>query len=123
MSLKFEVLILGNSSASPMYDRHPTAQVLNFNAQFFLIDCGEGTQVQLYRYGVKSHKIGHIFISHLHGDHYLGLVGLLSSMNLHGRKTDLHLYGPAPLKEIIDLQLYHSDTRLQYNLLFHHLFW
>lgn len=119
MSLKFEVLILGNSSASPMYDRHPTAQVLNFNAQFFLIDCGEGTQVQLYRYGVKSHKIGHIFISHLHGDHYLGLVGLLSSMNLHGRKTDLHLYGPAPLKEIIDLQLYHSDTRLQYNLLFH----
>lgn len=117
--MKFEILILGNSSATPMYDRHPTAQVLNFNEQLFLIDCGEGTQMQLHRYGVKSNKINHILISHLHGDHYLGLVGLVSSMNLHGRRSDLHLYGPAPLKEILDLQLFHSDTRLQYNLIFH----
>jgi ribonuclease Z len=93
--------------------------VINFNEQNFLVDCGEGTQMQLYRYGVKSNRIAHIFISHLHGDHYLGLVGLLSSMNLTGRKTDLHLYGPAPLYEILQLQFKYSDTTLQYNLIFH----
>lgn len=117
--MKFEVLVLGNSSATPMFERHPTAQIVNFNEQIFLIDCGEGTQMQLHRYGVKSNKISHIFISHLHGDHYLGLVGLLSSMNLHGRFSDLHLYGPAPLIEIINLQLKYSETTLQYNLIFH----
>lgn len=117
--MKFEVLILGNSSATPMFDRHPTAQIINFNEQYYLIDCGEGTQMQLHRYGVKSNKISHIFISHLHGDHYLGLVGLLSSMNLHGRFSDLHLYGPQALIEIINLQLKYSDTHLQYNLIFH----
>lgn len=117
--MRFEVLILGNSSATPMFDRHPTAQVVNFNEQLFLIDCGEGTQMQMVHFGIKSHKIGHIFISHLHGDHYLGLVGLISSMNLHGRKTDLHVYGPAALEEIINLQLLHSATYLQYSLFFH----
>lgn len=117
--MKFEVLILGNSSATPIFDRHPTAQVINFNEQYFLVDCGEGTQMQLHRYGVKSNKISHIFISHLHGDHYLGLVGLLSSMNLHGRHSDLHLYGPAPLMDILDIQFKYSDTRIQYNLIFH----
>ncbi len=117
--MKFEILILGNSSATPIYDRHPTAQLLNFNEQLFLIDCGEGTQMQLVRYGIKSNKISHIFISHLHGDHYLGLVGLLSSMNLNGRKTDLYLYGPAALMEIMDLQFKYSDTTLRYNLIFH----
>ncbi|WDF68219.1 ribonuclease Z [Sphingobacterium oryzagri] len=116
---RFEVLILGNSSATPMYGRHPTSQVLNFNEQLFLIDCGEGTQMQLFRYGIRSTKINHIFISHLHGDHYLGLVGLLSSQHLVGRQADLHLYGPAPLKEILDLQFKHSDTRLRYALIFH----
>ncbi|MCA5003945.1 ribonuclease Z [Sphingobacterium bovistauri] len=117
--MKFEVLILGNSSATPMFERHPTAQIINFNEQIFLIDCGEGTQMQLHRYGVKSNKISHIFISHLHGDHYLGLVGLLSSMNLHGRFSDLHLYGPEPLIDIINIQLKYSETYLQYNLIFH----
>ncbi len=116
---RFEVLILGNSSATPMYGRHPTSQVLNFNEQLFLIDCGEGTQMQLFRYGIRSTKINHIFISHLHGDHYLGLIGLLSSQHLVGRQADLHLYGPAALKEIIDLQFKHSDTQLRYNLIFH----
>ena len=82
--MRFEVLILGNSSATPMYERHPTAQIVNHNEQLFLIDCGEGTQMQLVRYGIKSNRISHIFISHLHGDHYLGLVGLLSSMHLVG---------------------------------------
>lgn len=119
MTRRFEVLILGNSSATPMYDRHPTAQVLNFNEQMFLIDCGEGTQTQLYRYGVKSSRINHIFISHLHGDHYLGLVGLLSSQHLVGRKAELHLYGPSALKEILELHFKYSDTQLRYPLIFH----
>lgn len=117
--MRFEILILGNSSATPMYERHPTAQVLNFNEQLFLIDCGEGTQMQLFRFGIKSNKINHIFISHLHGDHYLGLVGLLSSMNLSGRKSALHLYAPADLREILTIQFKYSDTRLQYELVFH----
>lgn len=117
--MRFSVLILGNSSATPMFDRHPTAQLINFNEQYFLIDCGEGTQMQLSRYGIKSNRIAHIFISHLHGDHYLGLVGLLSSMNLTGRKSDLHLYGPPALHDIIQLHFLHSDTTLQYKLIFH----
>lgn len=117
--LRFEVLILGNSSATPMYGRHPTAQVLNYNEQFYLIDCGEGTQMQLSRYGVKSNRINHIFISHLHGDHYLGLMGLLSSMHLMGRKAKLHLYGPAALEEILSVQFKHSSTSLQYPLIIH----
>ncbi|AIM35790.1 ribonuclease Z [Sphingobacterium sp. SG20118] len=117
--MRFEVLILGNSSATPMYDRHPTSQVVNFNEQLFLIDCGEGTQMQLTRYGIKSNKINHIFISHLHGDHYLGLVGLLSSMHLIGRKSDLHLYGPKGLDEILAVQFRYSETTLRYNLIFH----
>lgn len=117
--MRFEVLVLGNSSATPIYERHPTAQVVNFNEQLFLIDCGEGTQMQMHRYGIKSNKISRIFISHLHGDHYLGLVGLLSSMNLTGRKSELHLYGPSPLLEILQLQFKHSDTTLRYSLVFH----
>lgn len=117
--MRFEVLILGNSSATPMFDRHPTSQVVNFNEQLFLIDCGEGTQMQLAKYGIKVNKISHIFISHLHGDHYLGLVGLLSSMHLVGRKSDLHLYGPPPLQEILEVQFRCSETILRYNLIFH----
>ncbi len=117
--MKFSVLILGNSSATPIYERHPTAQVVNHNEQLFLIDCGEGTQMQLSRYGIKSNRINHIFISHLHGDHYLGLVGLISSMHLVGRKTDLHIYGPAALQEILAVNFKYSETELRYNLVFH----
>src|SRR5690606_10866974 len=117
--MRFDVLILGSSSATPIYGRHPTAQVVNVDEQLYLVDCGEGTQVQLIKYGVKSNRINHIFISHLHGDHYLGLVGLLSSMHLVGRKAALHLYGPSPLKEIIDLHFLHSQTVLRYPLYFH----
>lgn len=117
--MRFEVLILGNSSATPIYERHPTSQVINHNEQLFLIDCGEGTQMQLSRYGIKSNRINHIFISHLHGDHYLGLVGLISSMHLMGRKSDLHIYGPSPLQEILDVNFKYSETVLRYNLIFH----
>jgi ribonuclease Z len=112
--MKFEVTILGSSSATPIYNRNPSAQVLNINDRLYLVDCGEGTQQQMLRFDVKASRIDHIFISHLHGDHYLGLVGLLSSMHLNGRSKPLKLFGPPQLKEIIDLQLKYSDTTLQY---------
>ncbi|QEM10829.1 ribonuclease Z [Mucilaginibacter rubeus] len=112
--MKFEVTILGSSSATPIFNRNPTSQVLNINERLYLIDCGEGTQQQMLRFDVKASRIDHIFISHLHGDHYLGLVGLLSSMHLNGRKKGLKLVCPEPLKEIIDLQLRYSDTELQF---------
>ncbi|WP_257666106.1 ribonuclease Z [Parapedobacter tibetensis] len=117
--MKFEVLILGCSSATPIYGRHPTSQLINLNEQLYLIDCGEGTQIQLVKYGIKSNRIKHIFISHLHGDHYLGLIGLISSMHLIGRKEELHLYAPPALEEIIRLQFLHSQTVLRYPLHFH----
>jgi ribonuclease Z len=117
----FEVTILGCSSATPIYQRHPTAQVLNIHERFFLVDCGEGTLIQMNRYKIKFHRINHIFISHLHGDHYLGLLGLLSTMHLQGRQTELHIYSQAPLKEIIDIQLKYSETVLRYPLHFHAL--
>lgn len=117
--MRFEVTILGSNSATPLYGRHHTAQVLNCNDVLSLIDCGEGTQLQLQRYNFKANRIKYIFISHLHGDHYLGLVGLISSMHLNGRKEDLYIFGPPGLKEIIDLQLHYSETQLRYNLLFH----
>ena len=112
--MKFEVTILGSSSATPIYNRNPSAQVLNINDRLYLVDCGEGTQQQMLRFDVKASRIDHIFISHLHGDHYLGLVGLLSSMHLNGRSKPIKLFGPPQLKEIIDLQLKYSDTTLQY---------
>lgn len=117
--IRFEVLVLGNSSATPIFERHPTSQIINYNEQLFLIDCGEGTQMQLSRYGIKSNRIDHIFISHLHGDHYLGLVGLLSSMHLVGRKSELHIYGPAPLQEILAVHFKYSETVIRYPIIFH----
>jgi ribonuclease Z len=117
--MKFEVTVLGSSSATPIYTRHPTAQVLNIRERFFLIDCGEGTQLQMMRYKIKIQRISHIFISHLHGDHYLGLMGLISTMHLQGRTSELHLYGQQELMDIIELQLRLSNTILRYNLIFH----
>src|SRR5437868_14252682 len=113
--------ILGNNSAIPAFDRNPTAQVLQTPEESYLIDCGEGTQLQMSKYKVRRSKINHIFISHLHGDHYFGLVGLLTSMSLLHRTTDLHVYCPAPLEQIINLQLEAADTRLTYALRFHPL--
>jgi ribonuclease Z len=110
--MKFEVTILGSSSATPIFNRNPTSQALNINEHLYLIDCGEGTQQQMLRFDIKASRIDYIFISHLHGDHYLGLVGLLSSMHLNGRKKALYLFCPAHLKEIIDLQLKYSETTL-----------
>lgn len=117
----FGVTILGNNSAIPAYDRHPTSQVVTLNDQLFLIDCGEGTQMQIARYKIRRSKIHHIFISHLHGDHYFGLIGLITSMGLLGRESELHLYAPAALKDIINLQLSVAVTSLPFPLIFHPL--
>lgn len=116
--MKFEITILGSNSATPAYGRNQTSQIININDKLYLVDCGEGTQLQLLRYGIKSSRIKGIFISHLHGDHYLGLVGLISSMHLNGRTEELVIVGPPPLKEIIDIHLKYSDTRLRYSLIF-----
>ena len=115
------VTILGNNSAIPAFKRHPTAQVVQTAEQSFLIDCGEGTQMQMIEYKIRSSKINHIFISHLHGDHYFGLIGLLTSMGLLGRKHELHLYATEILKDIIDLQLKVASAYLPYELHFHPL--
>jgi ribonuclease Z len=117
----FGVTILGNNSALPAYDRHPTAQVVTLDQFQFLVDCGEGTQMQLARYKIRRSRINHIFISHLHGDHYFGLPGLITSMGLLGRDTDLHIFAPLQLKAIIDAMLLAADTQLSYNLYFHAL--
>jgi ribonuclease Z len=116
----FELTILGCSSATPTSTRNPTAQLLNIAERFFLIDCGEATQIQLRKYKLKFQRINHIFISHLHGDHYFGLMGLLSSLHLLGRTVALHLYCPAELQEIIEIQFKHSQTYLKYPIVYHH---
>ncbi len=114
----FELIILGSNSAIPSFQRNPTSQVLKHNERLFLIDCGEGTQMQLNHYEIKSSRINHIFISHLHGDHYFGLMGLLSTMHLLGRTADMHLFGQPQLLDIVELQLTASDTTLRYKLIF-----
>jgi len=117
----FAVTILGNNSAVPAFDRHPTSQVVTFDGTNYLVDCGEGTQIQLINYKIRRSKISHIFISHLHGDHYFGLIGLINSLSLLSHQQELHVFGPAPLKEIIGLQLNVADTKLCYPLHIHHI--
>jgi ribonuclease Z len=117
--MTFEVTILGCGAATPTSRHHPSAQLVNMHEKLFLVDCGEGTQMQLRKYKFRIQRIGHIFISHLHGDHYLGLMGLISSLHLLGRKTPLHVYGPAALKELLDLSWKVSDTWLLFPLEFH----
>lgn len=116
-----EVTILGCYSATPRTFNNPTSQVLEINNHLFLIDCGEGTQVQLRRRKIKFARIKHIFISHLHGDHFFGLVGLISTFGLLDRKTELHIYGPKGIKEIILLQLKLSKSWTGFQLYFHEL--
>ncbi len=117
--MTFEVTILGSNSAIPANGRHPTSQVLNFNERLFLIDCGEGTQMQFNRYKIRFGKIDHIFISHLHGDHFFGLIGLITSYNLNHRTAPLHIYGPKGIDEIINLQLSYCSRPTDYEIVFH----
>ncbi|WP_034039990.1 ribonuclease Z [Wocania ichthyoenteri] len=113
--------ILGCYSATPRALTNTTSQVLEINNHMFLIDCGEGTQVQLRKHKIKFNRIKHIFISHLHGDHFFGLVGLISTFRLLTREADLHIYGPKGIKEVITLQMKLADSWTNYKLIFHEL--
>jgi len=115
------VTILGNNSAIPSHNRHPTAQVLQTEEQLMLIDCGEGTQMQMSLYKIKRSRINHIFISHLHGDHYFGLIGLLNSLSLNKRTNDLHIYAPEKLQSIIEIQMDAAGNGFPFALHFHKL--
>jgi len=119
MSLK--LTILGCHSATPRTFAHPTSQFLEINNRYFLIDCGEGTQTQLRKYKIKFSKIKHIFISHLHGDHFYGLIGLISTFSLLNRQTELQIFGPKGIKEIINLQLKLTKSWVEYPIHFHEL--
>ena len=116
-----KLTILGCYAATPRTFTNPTSQVLQIKNHLFLIDCGEGTQVELRRNKVKFSKIKHIFISHLHGDHFFGLVGLISTFRLLNRENELHVYGPKGIKEAITLQLKLSNSWTNYPLYFHEL--
>lgn len=119
MSLK--LTILGCHSATPRTNAYPTSQYLEINNRFFLIDCGEGTQTQLRKNKIKFSKIKHIFISHLHGDHFYGLIGLISTFRLLNRQTELHIFAPRGAKEIIDLQFKYAKSWASFPLHFHEL--
>jgi len=117
--MEFSFTPLGISAAQPAYGRHLAGHVLAVGNTRLLFDCGEGTQFQLYRFGIKRSQIRHIFISHLHGDHFFGLIGLLTSFGMNDRKEALHVYAPHGLKEIIQHQLEFTGTILPYDLIFH----
>lgn len=119
--MPFELTILGSSSAIPTSERYPTAQVLQVSGRFFLIDCGEGTQIQIRRNKIAFSKIKHIFISHLHGDHYYGLIGFISTLNLLGIKNDIHIYSPSELKDLIQKQLDFLKGEMGFKIIFHPL--
>lgn len=117
--MTFELVILGNSSATPTINRFPSAQYLQMLDHHMLIDCGEGTQMQMQRYKIKKSKIKHIFISHIHADHMLGLPGLLFSMNLMKRQDPLHIYGPETLFEILDLFEKNTESAFCFEIIRH----
>ena len=117
--MSFKLTVLGCSSATPTLYRHSSAQVLNVNERLFLIDCGEGAQMQMRKFKIKFQRVDNIFISHLHGDHYLGLMGFLFTLHLLGRTKEMNIYSDPDLKEIIDIQLEISKTTLMYPLVFH----
>lgn len=119
--MHFDVTILGSGSSMPSLSRGSAAQLVNVRENFFMIDCGEGTQIQLRKFSVKIQRLNHIFISHLHGDHYLGLIGLISSLHLLGRTNELNIYAHEDLRSIIDQHLKVSQTYLKYKLNFHPL--
>ena len=119
--VSFTVTILGSSSALPTLNRFPTSQVVSLNEKLYLIDCGEGTQIQLRKFGVKAGKINHIFISHLHGDHIFGLPGLISSMALGGKKGELHIYAHSELKIMMDPLLRFMNDIEEFKVTYHPL--
>ena len=116
-----KLTILGCYSATPRIAAHTTAQILETRGHVFLIDCGEGTQMELRKNKIKFNQIKHIFISHLHGDHCFGLIGLISTFRLLNRETNLHIYGPKGLKELILVQLKLSNSWINFELIFHEI--
>ncbi len=116
-----KLTVLGCYAATPRTFTNPTSQILEIKNHLFLIDCGEGTQVQLRKNKIKFSRIKHIFISHLHGDHFFGLPGLISTFRLLGREKELHVYGPKGIKEAITLLLKLGDSWTNYPLYFHEL--
>ena len=121
--MSFQITVLGTSSATPTLTRHPSAQALVFNSRTFLIDCGEGTQLQCLKFGVKMFKIERIFISHFHADHCLGLAGLLSTLSLKGRETEITIYAPPGIRELVETQMRLSEAYLGFNIHYHELEW
>jgi len=119
--MSITLTILGCHSATPRINAFPTSQYLEINNSHFLVDCGEGTQRQMRKYKVGFSKINHIFISHLHGDHFYGLVGLLSTYGILNREKELHIYGPKGIKEVTLLQLKISQSHAKYKMIFHEL--
>lgn len=119
--MRFELTVLGCSSALPTISKYPTAHVLNVREQFYLIDCGEGVQKQLKNYDISLLKINHIFISHLHGDHVYGLFGIISTMGLLGRTRVLEIFAPAPIEDIIKNHIKFFDNWLPYKIICHTL--
>src|ERR1039458_7378814 len=117
--MPFELTILGSSSATPTPDRYPSAQFLVSGEHYMLLDCGEGAQMQIMRYGLKSFRSDKIFISHLHPDHFLGLPGLISSLSLKGRTLPLDIFCPKGLQEILEVQFLFGEVHLSYELIFH----
>lgn len=119
--MSFKITILGSSGALPAYGRFPSSQLIEVQNRYFLVDCGEGAQMQLMRYQANLHRINHILITHLHGDHYLGLMGLIFTMHLLRRTNDLHLYSHRGLDEIITTHLKYSHSVPAFKIIFHAL--
>ncbi len=119
--MTFELTILGSSSAVPTSKRNLTAHVLNVHERFFLVDCGEGTQIQIRKNKIRFGKIDHIFISHLHGDHIFGLFGLISTFNLLNRDKDLHIYAHTELESILSRHLEYFERSISFKIIYHHL--
>ncbi|WP_299104833.1 ribonuclease Z [uncultured Tenacibaculum sp.] len=119
--MSIQLTVLGCHSATPRVNAFPTSQYLEINNRHFLIDCGEGTQSRMRKYKVGFSKINHIFISHLHGDHFFGLIGLISTFGILNREKDLHIYGPVGIKEVTVLQLKLSKSWTKFNIVFHEL--
>lgn len=119
--MSLELTILGFNSAVPTAYTYPSAQLLNIAERYFLIDCGEGTQVQLRKAKTKFNRINHIFISHLHGDHVFGLVGLISTLQLLGRDTPLYVHGPKGIEEFIMVQLRLTESNCSFEIIFNEL--
>jgi len=115
------VTILGSNSALPAYGRHQTSQIVQTRDEYFLVDCGESVQEQMNHFKIRKSRINHIFISHLHGDHYFGLIGLLNTYALNKRLTELNVYSPPGLEEVVRLQMKLANGTFTYPIHFHEI--